>query len=224
MPAKMRLQRRGKKGRPFYHIVIADGRAPRDGKYIESIGTYDPLTNPATIDLAFDKAIEWIRKGAQPSETVRSLLKHQGVLYKIHLNKGVEKKALTQDQADEKFNTWMEEKKQQISAKVNELQKSKNEETRKRKDAESKVKEERAKAIEEKLKKEKEAEIAAKEKEAADNAASEAPAEKEEAAEEAATENKAEEPKAEPKPETTEAENKEVDNKEVENKEEAPKE
>jgi small subunit ribosomal protein S16 len=115
MPVKMRLQRRGKKGKPFYHIVIADGRAPREGKFIEKIGTYDPVSKPATIDICPDKAIDWLRKGAQPSDTVRAILSYKGILYKFHLLKGVDKGALTLEQAEVKFGAWKEMK----AAKIN---------------------------------------------------------------------------------------------------------
>jgi small subunit ribosomal protein S16 len=110
MATKIRLQRHGKKRAPFYHIVIADARAKRDGKFIEKVGTYNPNTNPATIELNFDKALEWVGTGAQPTDTVRTLLSEKGVMYKNHLNKGVVKGALTQDQADKKFEAWMTEK------------------------------------------------------------------------------------------------------------------
>jgi small subunit ribosomal protein S16 len=91
MPARIRLQRFGKKGKPFYHIVIADGRAPRDGRFIEKIGTYNPITNPAEINIDFDKAVTWLQNGAQPSDTVRAILSYKGVLFKAHLQKGVKK-------------------------------------------------------------------------------------------------------------------------------------
>ena len=99
MPTKIRLQRRGKRGQPFYHIVIADGRAPRDGKFIEKIGTYNPLSRPADIDIDFNKAITWLTKGAQPTDTVKAILAYTGVLYKNHLQKGVQKGAMTEEQA-----------------------------------------------------------------------------------------------------------------------------
>ena len=89
MPARIRLQRHGKKNQPFYHIVVADGRAPRDGKFIEKLGTYNPLTNPATIDLNFDRAVEWVKNGAQPSDTVRRILSYKGVLLRRHLQIGL---------------------------------------------------------------------------------------------------------------------------------------
>ncbi len=107
MPARIRLQRHGKKNQPFYHIVVADGRAPRDGKFIEKLGTYNPLTNPATIDLNFDRAVEWVKNGAQPSDTARRILSYKGVLLRRHLQIGVEKGAISQEQADVRFNEWM---------------------------------------------------------------------------------------------------------------------
>jgi len=119
MPVKMRLQRRGKKGKPFFHIVIADGRAPRDGKFIEKIGTYDPVSKPATIDISTDKAVQWLRNGAQPSDTVRAILSYKGILYKFHLLKGVDKGALTLEQAEVKFEAWKEMKAAKISSAIN---------------------------------------------------------------------------------------------------------
>jgi small subunit ribosomal protein S16 len=110
MPTKIRLQRKGKKGQPFYHIVAADGRAPRDGKFIEKLGTYNPMTNPATIELEFDRALYWVQVGAQPTDTARSLLSREGVMLKHHLLKGVKKGALTEDQVEIKFNEWLKEK------------------------------------------------------------------------------------------------------------------
>ena len=105
MPTKMRLQRHGKKGAPFYHIVIADGRAPRDGRFIEKIGTYNPIQNPAEIILNADKALDWLQKGAQPTDTVRAILSYRGILYKNHLLKGVKKGALTEAEAEAKYQT-----------------------------------------------------------------------------------------------------------------------
>ena len=120
MPAKIRLQRKGKKGQPFYHIVIADGRAPREGRFIERIGTYNPLTKPAEIDLNFDKAINWMQKGAQPTDTVKAILSYKGVLYKFHLLEGVKKGAMTPEQAEEKFQAWASEKQAKIVSKIRE--------------------------------------------------------------------------------------------------------
>ncbi|PPK84239.1 SSU ribosomal protein S16P [Neolewinella xylanilytica] len=110
MPVKIRLQRKGRRKRPFYHIVIADARAPRDGKFIEKIGTYNPMTVPATIELDRTAAYDWLLKGAQPTDTVRAILRFKGVLYRKHLMRGVEKGALTQEEADQKFDEWIESK------------------------------------------------------------------------------------------------------------------
>jgi small subunit ribosomal protein S16 len=170
MPAKIRLQRKGKKGQPFYHIVIADGRAPREGRFIERIGTYNPLTRPAEIDIDFDKAIGWLQNGAQPTDTVRAILAYKGVLYKSHLLKGVKKGAMTIEQADEKFEAWMKEKVEKISRKKNEIILGRKEESKKQLAYETEVNEAKAQAIAKKLAKEaeaeaKEAEAEAKEKE-----------------------------------------------------------
>jgi small subunit ribosomal protein S16 len=116
MSVKIRLQRHGKKGKPFFHIVAADARSPRDGKFIERIGSYNPNTNPATIVLDTDKAVTWLNNGAQPTDTARAILSYKGVLYKTHLDKGVKKGALTQEQADEKFNAWLDSKDAKIQA------------------------------------------------------------------------------------------------------------
>ena len=117
MSVKIRLQRHGKKGKPFFHIVAADARSPRDGKFIERIGSYNPNTNPATIVLDTDKAVTWLNNGAQPTDTARAILSYKGVLYKTHLDKGVKKGALTQEQADEKFNAWSDSKDAKVQAK-----------------------------------------------------------------------------------------------------------
>jgi small subunit ribosomal protein S16 len=110
MPVKIRLRRLGRKGRPFYHIVAADSRAPRDGKFLEKIGTYNPITNPATVDLDVDLALSWLANGAQPTDTARNLLSDSGVMYKKHLLRGLKKEALTEEQVEEKFTAWLEEK------------------------------------------------------------------------------------------------------------------
>lgn len=115
MPLKIRLQRHGKKGKPFYWIVAADSRAKRDGKYLEKLGTYDPLTNPATVNLNVDSAVKWLQNGAQPSDTARDLLSSKGVMLKNHLLKGVRKGALTQEEAEKKFNAWVEEKEAKLA-------------------------------------------------------------------------------------------------------------
>jgi len=121
MPVKIRLQRHGKKGAAFYHIVIADGRAPRNGKFIEKIGTYNPNTNPASIELNQDKALTWLKNGAQPTDTTRAILSYKGILYKLHLDKGVDKGALTAEQADTKLAKWLEEKDAKILGKISNL-------------------------------------------------------------------------------------------------------
>ena len=116
MPVKIRLQRKGRKKSPFYHIVIADARAPRDGRFIEKIGTYNPMTKPATIDIDRDKAYDWLTKGAQPTDTVRAILRFKGVLYRKHLMRGVKKGALTQEEADKKYQEWIDAKEEKVAA------------------------------------------------------------------------------------------------------------
>lgn len=147
MPVKMRLARHGRKRYAFYHIVVADSRAPRDGRYIERIGSYNPNTNPATIDLDFDKAIDWLNKGVQPTDTVRSILSYKGVLYRKHLDGGVKKGALTEDEAERKFEAWLTEKEAKIQAKKNSLMQQASKQRKTKLDAEAKVSEERAAAI-----------------------------------------------------------------------------
>ena len=117
MSVKIRLARHGKKGYAFYHIVAADSRAPRDGKFIEKLGTYNPNTNPATIELNFDSALAWLQKGAQPTDTCRAILSYKGVLYKKHLMGGVAKGAFDEATAEAKFNKWLGEKDAKIAAK-----------------------------------------------------------------------------------------------------------
>ena len=183
MPAKIRLQRHGKKGQPFYHIVIADGRSPRDGRFIEKIGTYNPVADPAQINLKFDRALYWYTVGAVPTDTVRSLLSKTGVMLKYHLLQGVKKGAMTEEQAEVKFQNWMKEK----EAKMAEIVKAKEEKVRGEKktrlDAEKKVNEARA----EELAKKRLAELEAKKAEEAAAQAAETPAE--EAPAEAPAEN-----------------------------------
>jgi small subunit ribosomal protein S16 len=117
MPVKIRLQRHGKKGKPFFHIVVADSRAPRDGRFIERIGNYNPITDPATIEINNDRALDWLMKGAQPTETTKAILSYRGILYRAHLAKGVAKGMLTQEQADAKFEAWSQEKASKIENK-----------------------------------------------------------------------------------------------------------
>ena len=117
MPVKIRLQRHGKKGKPFYWIVAADARAKRDGKYLEKLGIYNPNTNPATVELNVDGAVTWLQNGAQPTDTAKTLLSYKGALLKNHLAGGVRKGALTKEQAEAKFTAWLEEKTGKIQAK-----------------------------------------------------------------------------------------------------------
>lgn len=150
MAVKIRLARHGKKGYAFYHIVAADSRAPRDGKFIEKLGIYNPNTNPATIDLNFERALDWLQKGAQPTDTCRAILSYKGVLYKKHLLGGVAKGAFTESDAEAKFNQWMNEKAGRIEAKTNKLASDAKSAEKARLAAEAKIKEDRAKALEEK--------------------------------------------------------------------------
>ncbi len=125
MSVKIRLQRHGKKGKPFYWIVAADARAKRDGRLLEKLGTYNPNTNPAIIDLDIDGAVKWLQNGAQPTDTARAILSYKGAMLKNHLAGGVKKGALTEDQAEKKFDAWLEEKSGKISAKTDGLAKAK---------------------------------------------------------------------------------------------------
>lgn len=117
MPVKIRLARHGKKHQAYYHIVVADGRAPRDGKFIEVIGKYNPNTNPATIHIDDVKALEWLSKGAQPTDTTKAILSYKGIMFKRHLQNGIAKGLLNQEQADEKFQKWTEDKHNKIAEK-----------------------------------------------------------------------------------------------------------
>ncbi len=194
MPAKMRLQRFGKKRKPFYHIVIADGRAPRDGKFIEKIGTYNPVHNPAIIELDVNKAVEWLNNGAQPTDTVRAILSYKGVLYKHHLLRGVAKGALTEAEAEAKFQNWLTEKEAKIEAKRKSVEEKSRNERKEVLAAETKVKEAREAELAKKRAAELEAAKPAEEaKEEVEETTAEAPAE--EAA--PAAEAPAEEPKKE---------------------------
>jgi len=121
MATKIRLQRGGRKARPIYSIVVADARAKRDGRFIEKLGTYNPNTNPATIDLNFDSALSWVMKGAQPTDTARAILSYRGVMMKKHLLEGVRKGALTEEQAEAKFEAWTNQKESKIQNKVESL-------------------------------------------------------------------------------------------------------
>ena len=147
MPVKMRLARHGRKRYAYYHIVVADSRAPRDGRYIERIGSYNPNTNPATIDLDFDKAYDWLTKGAQPTDTVRAILSYKGVLYKKHLMGGVKKGAFDEEEAQERLEKWIAEKESNIRAKKESIENDSEAAMKLLLAAETKKKEERAAAI-----------------------------------------------------------------------------
>ena len=120
MATKIRLQRHGRKGYAYYHIVVADSRAPRDGKYIERIGSYNPNTNPATVDLNFDRALYWVMTGAQPTDTTRNLLSDKGVYLKKHLLGGVKKGAFKEEEVEKRFQAWLNEKEKKNNAIVTE--------------------------------------------------------------------------------------------------------
>lgn len=147
MPVRIRLQRHGKKGKPFYWIVAADGRAKRDGKFLEKLGIYDPNTNPATIEVKMDESVEWLNNGAQPSETAKRILSYKGVLLKHHLLGGVRKGALTEEQAEAKFQAWVAEKEKSVAKKEENLSKAQQEERKKALEAEKEVADKRAQAI-----------------------------------------------------------------------------
>ena len=181
MPVRIRLQRHGKKGKPFYWVVAADARAKRDGKFLEKLGTYNPNTNPATIDLDVDSSVKWLENGAQPSHTAKRILSYKGVMLKHHLNGGIRKGALTEEQAEAKFQAWISEKEKAIANKASSLEKAKAEAKAKALEAEKEVNEKRAQAA---------AEAEAAEVAEAEAATEEAPAAEGEVAEatEAATE------------------------------------
>ncbi len=187
MPVKIRLARHGRKARPFYHIVVADSRAPRDGKFIERIGSYNPTTNPATIQLDFDKALEWLQKGAQPTDTARAILSHEGVMYKKHLLGGVSKGAFDEKTMESKFEAWKQEKSIKIQDQRNSIAKVQKDDADKRLAAEKEINENRLAEM---------AKKAEEERKAAEEAEKEAEAAEEETATEEA-EAPAEEPKAE---------------------------
>lgn len=155
MPVKIRLQRHGRSKRPFYHIIVADSRSRRDGKFIERIGDYNPLTVPATINLDVNKAFEWIMNGAQPTDTVRKMLTFKGVMFKKHLQRGVSKGAFTQEEADSRFEDWVNTKLSKVQARMEkEIQKiedkrsKRNEEEATKRSAKLVAKEEASKAVE----------------------------------------------------------------------------
>lgn len=148
MATRIRLQRHGKKGNAFFHIVAADSRAKRDGKFIEKLGTYNPNTNPATIDINFDRTLHWVQVGAELTDTARAILSYKGVLYKNHLIKGIAKGALNEAQVEEKFNKWLADKDSKITGKSDNLAKAKADQKAAALKAEETVNAAKAKAIE----------------------------------------------------------------------------
>ena len=177
MPVKIRLQRHGKKGKPFYWVVAADSRSKRDGRSLEKLGTYNPNVNPASIELDIDAAVKWLQNGAQPTDTARAILSYKGALLKNHLLGGVKKGALTEEQAETKFNAWLEEQNSKIEAKATSVAKAKEDAIAKQLEAEKEINEKRQAAAEE-------AENEAIRAEADAKAAAEAEAQAEEAVEE----------------------------------------
>ena len=169
MATKIRLQRHGRKDYPFYQIVIADSRAPRDGKFIERVGSYNPNTNPATINLDFERALYWLQTGAQPTDTVRNILSAQGVLLKKHLLGGVKKGAFSLEEAEKRFQAWLTNKQSATEAIKEKVKDAKVAEAKKRLEAEKEVNKNIAEAVAKKK-----AEKAAAEAEAAAQAAAEA--------------------------------------------------
>jgi len=147
MAVRIRLARHGKKNYAFFHVVVADSRAPRDGRFIEQIGLYNPNTNPATVELDIDKAFQWLCNGAQPSETCRRILSYKGVLLKKHLMEGVKKGALTQEAADAKWEVWLEEKAQKVANKKSSLAQDSRDQRKVLLQAEAKVNEEKAASL-----------------------------------------------------------------------------
>ncbi len=143
MPVKIRLQRHGKKGKPYYWIVAADSRSKRDGKYLEKLGAYNPNTNPATIELNVDGTVQWLQNGAQPTDTAKAILSYKGAMLKNHLAGGVRKGALTEEQAEAKFTAWLEEKTSKVQAKEDGLSQADADSKAKALDAEKAVNEAR---------------------------------------------------------------------------------
>ena len=198
MATKLRLQRRGRKNYPFYQIIVADSRAPRDGKYIERIGSYNPNTNPATITLDFERALYWLQTGAQPTDTVKNILSNEGVLMKKHLLGGVAKGAFDEAEAEKRFDAWKSNKLQEERSVSSREEEARRSEEKARLEAEKEVNKSRAEALAKK-----------KAEEEAANAPEEPAVEEPKAEEPAVEEPKAEEPKAEePKAEEPKAEEK----------------
>jgi len=223
MATKLRLQRHGRTHRAFYHIVVADSRAPRDGKFIERIGSYDPNTHPATITLNFDRALYWLQTGAQPTNTVRNILSREGVLMKKHLLGGVAKGAFSEEEAEKRFQEWKENKQKTLESLKNKDEEKQRAEEKARFEAEKKINEEKAKVLAKKR-----AEVEAANAPDVEESATKEPAVKEEKKEAApATEEKKEAaPATEEKKEATPAteEKKEETTKEEKKEEKASEE
>ena len=147
MAVKIRLARKGRKKLAYYHIVVADSRSPRDGRYIEKIGNYNPVTDPATIEIDFNKALDWLQKGAQPTDTCRAILSYKGIMLKKHLLEGVKKGAFDEPEADRRFNEWMKQQEEKIESKKSRIEKVADDTKMKRVDAERTVNETRAAAL-----------------------------------------------------------------------------
>lgn len=177
MAVKIRLTRRGRKKKAMYDVIIADARSPRDGRFIEKIGTYNPNSNPATIDLNEDKAFKWLMNGAEPTDTVKAMLSYRGILLKKHLQIGVIKGAITQEEADKRFEDWKNSKEEKIQGKIDTLSKKKEAARKEKLAAEAKVKEARTEALKAKQAAELAAAAPATEAQATDEVAGEAAAE-----------------------------------------------
>lgn len=204
MAVKIRLARRGRKKLARYDVVVSDARSPRDGKFIEKIGTYNPLTNPASINIDETAAFNWLMKGAQPSETVKAMLSYRGIMLKKHLQIGVLKGAITQEQADAKLADWMKAKESKIQSKRDNLSEKKQASAKARKEAETKIKEARAEAIRKKAEVVANAETAAETTEGAQAEVTDAtPTEQAPVQVESADTSQAEEPKSADQPSTT---------------------
>jgi small subunit ribosomal protein S16 len=147
MAVKIRLARKGRKKLAYYHIVVADSRSPRDGRYIEKIGIYNPVTDPATIEIDFNKALDWLQKGAQPTDTCRAILSYKGILLRKHLLEGVKKGAFDEAEAERRFNEWMTQQEGKIESKKSRLEKTADDTKKKRVEAERKINETRAEEL-----------------------------------------------------------------------------
>ena len=177
MAVKIRLARKGRKRTAYYHIVVTDSRSPRDGRYIEEIGMYNPITDPATIELDFDKALGWLQNGAQPTNTCRAILSYKGVMIRKHLLEGVKKGAFDEAEANRRFEAWMKQNDEKIEAKKSGLEKAQDEDTSKRLLEEKKINDARSARLAKR-----QAELAAQEEAASKTEASEGPASAEGAA------------------------------------------